>query len=143
MRVSISVSAPRNSTAATVAGMPSVAIRAASGRMPIASVSRAPPVGGIASSLGMSAAGITFIGGDGAAERDALLLAARELRGFAVEQFFQAQNPGGARKSCVALRARHITDPQTEHDVLGDREVRKQRVVLEHHRDAALGGRQR
>ena len=83
------------------------------------------------------------LGDDGAAERDALLLPARELRGLALEELFQAEDAGGALEALVALGARHVAHLEPEDDVLGDREVRKQRVALEHHRDAALCRRQR
>ena len=80
---------------------------------------------------------------DGAAERHTLLLPAGELRRLAFEQPIEPENSGGALQARIALGARHIAHPQAEQDVLGDRQVRKQRVALEHHRDAALGGRQR
>ena len=83
------------------------------------------------------------LGHDRAAERDALLLAAGELRGLAVEQRLEPEDAGGALEPRIALGARHVAHLQAEQDVLGDREMRKQRVALEHHRDAALGGRQR
>ena len=43
------------------------------------------------------------LGDDGAAERDALLLPARELRGLALEELFQAEDAGGALEALVAL----------------------------------------
>ncbi len=73
-------------------------------------------------------------------ERDALLLAARELRGLAVEQCREAQQLGDARQAprMVALLA-HL---QAEQDVLAHVEVRKERVRLEHHREPPLARRE-
>ena len=83
------------------------------------------------------------LGHDGAAERDPLLLPARQLRRLAVEQFFESEDAGRALQARVALLPRHIAHAQAEHDVLGDRQVRKQCVALKHHRDAAPSRRQR
>ena len=58
----------------------------------------------------------------------ALLLAAGELRGLAVEQRLQPEDAGGALQACIALGLRHIAHLQAEQDVLGDRKMRKQRV---------------
>ena len=79
---------------------------------------------------------------DGAAERDALLLPAGELRGLAIEQLPEPEDAGGALQARRPLGARHIAHLEAEQDVLRDRQMRKQRVALEHHRDAALGRRQ-
>ena len=64
--------------------------------------------------------------------------------GLRVEQRRRAR--AGRRRAArraVALGGRHAAHPQPEHDVLGDRKVREQRVALEHHRDVALRRRQR
>ena len=65
------------------------------------------------------------LGDDRAAERDALLLAARELRGLALEQRLEAEN--APRRAAAARRAppRHLPHLEPEDDVLGDREVRE------------------
>ena len=51
------------------------------------------------------------LGDDGAAERDALLLAARELRGLAVEQLVEPQHIGGALQPRGALVRRAPCGP--------------------------------
>ena len=77
---------------------------------------------------------------DGAADRDALALAAGELAGAAIEVVGQVQD---ARRRCAHLLvdrrlvlAGHL---EREGDVLADRHVRVERVGLEHHRELALG----
>ena len=79
------------------------------------------------------------LGDDGATERDALLLAARELRGLAVEQLAEAQEIGGALQARSSLVGGHTAHLQPEHDVLGHRKVRKEGVGLKHHRHPTLG----
>ena len=79
---------------------------------------------------------------DRAAHRHALPLAARELRGLAVEEALEPEPPrdlGGALLALGLLDTGHL---QREGDVLGDGEVRVERVVLEDHRDVALLRRQ-
>jgi hypothetical protein len=82
------------------------------------------------------------LGDDGAGQRDALLLPARELVGPAMPQLREAQHAGRAPKPFLAFGTRRAARAQPEDDVLGDREMRKQRVVLEHHGHAALLRRQ-
>jgi hypothetical protein len=77
-----------------------------------------------------------------AGQRDALLLPAGELVRPPLEQRGQAEHPGRMGKAPLAFGARNAARLQPEHDVLGHRQMREQRVVLEHHGDAALGGRQ-
>ena len=78
------------------------------------------------------------LGDDRPAERDALLLAAGELRRLAVEQLREPEEVGHARELAADIGARDLAHLQAEHDVLGHRQVREQRVRLEHHRDVAL-----
>ena len=75
----------------------------------------------------------------GARKRDALLLAAGELTrilGAAVRQPDELQQLGDARAHCVA---RSAAIDQAIRDVVEDREVREQRVRLEHDPVIALG----
>ncbi|EDT05454.1 conserved hypothetical protein [Burkholderia ambifaria IOP40-10] len=78
---------------------------------------------------------------DRAADRDALPLAAGQRLRLALEQRIELQDPRGVAHLPVDLGLRHTRELQPERHVLVDRHVRKQRVALEHHRDAALGGR--
>ena len=78
-----------------------------------------------------------LLGDDGAPERDALLLAAGELRRLAIEQRGQPEQLGDAREALPTLRGRHAADLQAEDDVFFHAQMREQRVRLKHHRDAA------
>src|SRR4051812_40777468 len=73
-----------------------------------------------------------------AAERDALLLAAGQLARTALEQLAELQRAGRAAHALVDLRLRRLAPPEREGEVVVDRHLRVQRVVLEHHRDVAL-----
>ncbi len=77
-----------------------------------------------------------------AAQRHPLLLPARQLRRLALQQRAQAQQIGHLRQPRSVFIGRHTAHRQAEADVLRHVQVREQRVVLEHHRDAALGRRQ-
>ena len=81
-------------------------------------------------------------GDDGAPQRDALLLAARELRRLAVEKRLEPEEARGVSEPRLALRRRLVAHLEAEDDVLRDREVGKEGVVLEDHGDAAPGRRQ-
>ena len=75
---------------------------------------------------------------DGAADRHALALAARQGLGLAIEQRADLQDLGGA-----AYRGGHVAlgapgELEREAHVLAHRHVRIQRVALEHHRDVAI-----
>ena len=80
---------------------------------------------------------------DGARQRHALLLAARELRGLTIKQRFQAEKTRRPRQPVVPLRAGNLPHPEAKDDVLGDTQMRKQRIALKDHGDAPLRGRQR
>ena len=70
-------------------------------------------------------------GDDRAAQRHALLLAAGQLRGLAVEQVVQAQQAGHALQAAVVVARRLLAHLQAEQDVLAHRQVRKQIGELE------------
>ena len=79
---------------------------------------------------------------DGPAHGDPLALAARELAGLAVEPLLELQHLGCVEHPLADLVLRQLGQLQREADVLLDRHVRVERVVLEHHGDVALLGRQ-
>ena len=80
---------------------------------------------------------------DGAGERDALALAARELVDVAVAEPAELHELEHLLRRASAISAlRDPAQPQGIGDVAGDRHVREQRVVLEHHADVALVRRQ-
>ena len=74
----------------------------------------------------------------GARNRDALLLAARKLAGAAVAHLRQLHHLQHLGNAILDLRLRHVAHLQRECKILVDRHVREQRIVLEHHADAAL-----
>ena len=76
---------------------------------------------------------------DGAADRDALLLAAGQLLRPLAEMLGDLQDLGGAPHRRFDLGLRTAGHLQPEAHVLRDVHVRIERVVLEHHRDAAIG----
>ena len=76
-----------------------------------------------------------------AAERDALLLAARHLRRPAIEQALDVQQLGDALHALGDLRLGQLARAQRRGDVLRRRPLRVQGVALEHHRQVALGRR--
>src|SRR5690606_15049979 len=82
-----------------------------------------------------------WIAHDGAAHGDALALAAGKLARIARKQRDQAEDLGGALHAAVALGLGRVPQLQREGHVLGDRHVRVERVVLEHHGNVALLGR--
>ena len=80
---------------------------------------------------------------DGAADGDALALAAGELLGLAVEEVGDLQDAGGVLRPAPRRPwGRPSPSLQAEGHVVVDGHVRVERVGLEHHRDAALGRRQ-
>ena len=75
------------------------------------------------------------------AHRDALALAARELAGLAVEELLEPELRRDVPDPPGALRLRDLAQLEREPEVLADRHVRVQGVVLEDHRDVALARR--
>ena len=78
---------------------------------------------------------------DGAADGDALLLAAGELGRPAVEQGTDLEQLGGALHLLADRRRVELAQAQRVGDVLEHRLVRIESVVLEHHRDVAVARR--
>ena len=79
---------------------------------------------------------------DGAADRDALALAAGELAGLAVEEL--ARSAGSRRRRATRARSPACGAPivsRPKERFLRTRHVRVERVGLEHHGEPALGGR--
>ncbi len=79
---------------------------------------------------------------DGAADGDALALAAGELLGLAVEQVGDLQDAGRVLDPRLGGLGVDLRQLEAEAHVVVDGHVRVERVGLEHHRDAALGRRQ-
>ena len=73
----------------------------------------------------------------------ALLLATGKLAGPASFKAFQADQLQRTPHKLSGLVAGHPAHIQGESEILRNRHVRKQRVVLEHHADSPLAGRQR
>jgi len=73
-----------------------------------------------------------------AAHGDALALAAGKLARIAAEQGAEAENIGGPAHALLDLRLRRAAQHEREAHVGGDRHVRVERLVLEHHGDVAL-----
>ena len=80
---------------------------------------------------------------DRAADRHALALAARKIARVAAEQLLEPQHPRRLGDAPVALRRRDAGEFQAEGHVLAHVHMRIERIGLEHHRDFALGGRER
>ena len=78
---------------------------------------------------------------DGAAEGDALALAAGELLGLAVEELLQLEDPAASLTRCSISALGDLAQLEAERDVVADRHVRVERVALEDHRDVAILGR--
>ena len=77
---------------------------------------------------------------DGAAHGDALALAARELAGATLEIGLELEDACRFDDARPDLGLGHPRDLQRKGDVVEDRHVRIERVVLEHHRDVAVLG---
>ena len=75
-------------------------------------------------------------------DRDALLLAARELRGIALVVARQLDELEHALDPVADLGRGPALQLEAEGDVAVHRHVREKRVILEHHAEAALLGRQ-
>ena len=77
----------------------------------------------------------------GAGHGDALTLTARQFARIAFQQLFDMHQRCHAFDAAGDLGVRHLGHPQTEADVLEDRQMRKDGIILEDHRDATvLGG---
>src|SRR5207302_9488333 len=68
-----------------------------------------------------------------AAERQPLLLAPRQLRRLAIEQFAKTQYVRGAPQALRTLGRRHAAHFEAKDDVFRHREMREKRIRLEHH----------
>ena len=91
---------------------------------------------------GSSSSRICGLGRERAGERDALLLAARQLIGIALGELRQLDHRQHLVDARLELGRRPARDLEAEADVGGDRHVGKQGVGLEHHADRALVGAQ-
>jgi hypothetical protein len=80
--------------------------------------------------------------GDGPAHGDPLPLAAGQRRGLAFEVFLQAQHLGYRQNPAPRLVLGCLALLQPERQVLLHRHVRVEGVILEHHGDVAVLGRQ-
>jgi hypothetical protein len=74
--------------------------------------------------------------------RHPLALPARELGGIAVEEGLDVQERGGALDLSPGFGLVPALHPEAEGDVLEHRHVGKDGVVLEHHGEPALPGRE-
>ena len=79
---------------------------------------------------------------DGAAERHALALPAGQLARLALEIILHAEDLGGHLHALGDLRAVDFAHLQAESHIVVDAHMRIERVVLEHHGDVAIHGRQ-
>ena len=75
-----------------------------------------------------------------AREGDPLPLPAGELVRPALEQLADPDERRGLGDALAHLRLRRLTDDEPEADVLARRQMREERVALEHHRDVPGGG---
>ena len=80
--------------------------------------------------------------GHGAGERDALLLAAGELRRLAVDELAQLHHPDHLVDACDGVSGRPLEHFERETDVIGDAHMREERVILEDSVHRALVGGQ-
>ena len=78
---------------------------------------------------------------DGAPHGDALALAAGEGARLAIEEVLEAEHLRRVPHALVDLVLGHLAQAQPEGDVVVDRQVRVERVVLEHHGDVAVARR--
>ena len=80
---------------------------------------------------------------DGAGERDALALAARQFGDAGAELVGQADHVEGFADALCLFGAGQFAQRQAEADIFGDVHMRKQRVVLEHGVDRPVEGPER
>jgi hypothetical protein len=81
------------------------------------------------------------VGDQRAGKRDALLLAAGELGGHAVAELLELDALQHLLDSVAPLGFADAAHLEVEADVVGDGEMREERIALEHHRRAALDRR--
>jgi hypothetical protein len=81
-----------------------------------------------------------WVAHDGAPHRDALALSARQLPGIALQQRGQRQDFGGALDAIGDLVRLGTAQLERKAHIVGDRHMRIERVVLEHHCNVALFG---
>src|SRR5262249_903960 len=79
---------------------------------------------------------------DRAAHGDPLPLTARQRGRLAVEVLLDAEHPGGLAYPALDLVFGRLALLEAEREVLLHRHMRVERVVLEHHRDVSVFGRQ-
>ena len=79
---------------------------------------------------------------DRAAHRDALPLPAGEGARAALQELLEPEHAGDVRDAAVDLRLGRLPHLEAVGEVLRDRVVRVERVVLEHHRDVAVARRE-
>jgi hypothetical protein len=84
-----------------------------------------------------NSAGALIMSGD----RDSLLLAAREVGRAAVEESLETKDARDFLDTAIDFELRRLEPSEPERNVVVDRHVRVESVVLEHHRDIAVGGR--
>ncbi len=77
---------------------------------------------------------------DRPSDRDALPLPARELLGFAVQQFMDAEDVGGLLHPLVDFRFGKLAHFQSEAQVVPDVHVRVEGIILKDHGDVAVFG---
>ncbi len=83
-----------------------------------------------------------WIAHDGAAHRHALALATRQSLRLAVQKFGDVENTRGIVDAFLDLDLGELAQFEPERHVLEHAHMRIERVVLEHHRDVAILGRQ-
>jgi hypothetical protein len=76
---------------------------------------------------------------EGAADRHALALAARQRGGLARHELLKPEHPPHLGHAAVDLLARRAALAQPERQVLAHGHVRIERIALEDHRDVAVG----
>ena len=79
-----------------------------------------------------------WLADDRAAHRDPLALPARERARLLVEELLEPEDPRSLLDALVDLVLRGLAQAQAEGDVVVDRQVRVERVALEHHRDVPV-----
>lgn len=75
---------------------------------------------------------------DGAADGDPLTLSTRELTRIALQEIADAEHLGGFADPLPDFDLRSPSRAQTEADVLVDRQIGVERIILKHHRDVPL-----